>query len=131
MKEFIELTTEPHGCKTIVFLKDVASIQENGNGTTIIWSVTNISNTNFKESYSEVIAKIDAARGEEITAELCRTTGANVYYRTADRLPTKEDADSTQMLLASRDLEKWFCIRVNDIENWRFWSPVPKVEVRG
>ena len=129
MKGFIELTTEPSGYKTIVFLKDVASIQENGNGTTIIWSVTNIPNTNFKESYSEVIAKIDAAQGEQITAELCQAKDVNVYYRTADRLPTKEDEDADGYIPVSNDGENW--VTSNSPMCFKYWSPVPKVEVRG
>ena len=125
MKGFIEVHSE--GTRVILPVALIAATEKDGKGVIRLEGALYFTD----ETLDEIIAKIEAAQGETITAELCRTTGANVYYRTADRLPTKEDADSTQMLLASRDLEKWFCIRVNDIENWRFWSPVPKVEVRG
>ena len=129
MNGFIEVSLGKD--KVILAVSHIFSIGVEANGKTGIYMTEMMPNhLESDESLPEVIAKIEAAQGETITAELCQAKDVNVYYRTADRLPTREDADSTQMLLASQDREEWFYIDLDSVEKWKLWAPVPKVEAR-
>lgn len=58
-------------------------------------------------------------------------TRQNIYYRTEDRLPTREDADDGEELLVSEDRRYWYLAHYMKVKDskYLFWAPVPKVEV--
>lgn len=54
----------------------------------------------------------------------------NVYYRMADRKPTKEDCDDTGCLLVSDNTDSWYVNSLLNSEIYKFWAPAfSKVEV--
>ena len=122
MNGFIEVHSE--GTKVILPVALIAATEKDGKGEIRfdgVWYSTD-------ESLTDIIAKIEAAQGETITAELCQAKDVNVYYRTADRLPNTEDADATGFVFVSDELEYWTVAK--HPESYVFWSPVPKVEAR-
>ena len=72
---------------------------------------------------SEIIAAIDVAF-EAMSGYLPQ----NIYYRTADRLPTAEDAGE---VLVSFNGITWMTECAGNAKSYNFWAPCPKVEVRG
>lgn len=54
----------------------------------------------------------------------------NVYYRMADRKPTEKECDDGYEVLVSDDGDTWYLRDIGAVENYLFWAPMPKVEVK-
>ena len=55
----------------------------------------------------------------------------NIYYRTSDRLPTAADVGGVGEVFVSFDGTIWMTEYAGDANQYEFWAPCPKVEVRG
>lgn len=137
MKGFIELRAI--GGHKVFFPIEQIAFGNSDIGTIIFF---NSSTYGVDETMDEIADKIEAAERAEMSGGNIIINGIsseppkqeprqNIYYRTADRLPTAEDADASGELLTSNFIgADWFLINYSDARMYSFWAPCPKVEVR-
>ena len=125
MKGFIEVSLGKD--KVILAVSHIFSIGVEANGKAGIYMTEMMPNhLESDESLDEIIAKIEAAQGETITAELCQAK--NCYYESCNKNATEKDADIDSHVLVSDNAYAWEMCDYHDSNLWKYWSPVPKVE---
>lgn len=133
MKGFIEIVML-NGDKSIESLRnidrvyrygDANNVKANQEKAVIVLNRLPHNHLISAETYDEIAEKIEEATEQPEPRQ-------NIYYRTSDRLPTAEDADAKGRVLATcSECDNWRQVLMQYVDQYKFWAPCPKVEVRG